>query len=799
MRYYQDARTYALGEVKASLRRGMFTPTLVSMAERANWNSDTVDSAQAEKLAVTSSWVWSDISLIADRVAGESWQVKQRQAEELEDVDNHAFELLWQNPGGTYSGALIAKYLVWWYLLRGESFLFVVTDAPGRGEPRELWPLVAGNVTPEPKTLRASTVTGLPLIDYSYAIGGEPVLLPGENVVHFRYPNPWDFWSGLTPLTAAVQGIELDTGARRWQRDFYRRDNAVPVALVQTAADISDPDFDSLIADIKAQIDAGSRMLFGRSGDLDIKAVQQTIADMQVLQTREFVQNEIDRIYHVPSGIFDGGNSGDAQQAMEISLARNAIQPLLDYFAAELTYKIAPYYGDDIVIAAPDIVPQDRALAAQEYTIYRLERSIDENRAEQNLDEPTGKDSLDKITVAGVPITKVPLRILDLVQAGVLSVKDETEPEPVIPPALVPFAGVNNPPAEGEGEPPEDEEAEPPEGEQPEAEPEAPPSMAGSEAPEQAMANLTRAAWLGVETEIGRWEKVALKELREGRDPAARAFETDVIPADLCESIKIALLLADTEAQVKAAFSSPFAYSKATRITAGGKKDPDADDKDYYESRFGRIWRVNLNGQLQRIMERLGDPPDMTRLDSQFWTADDQEVIRVIRPELERMALDAAETTMRLLPVGFEWGLIADDAAQWAAEHAGQLISRIDETTRRAIARKIQQFINTPGMTVGELEQSLAPQFSGRRAELIAVTEVTDAYAAGTEIIRARADGMGFHMEPVWNTSNDELVCVICGPNDGKRKSEGWTTRGPGSNTHPGCRCWETLSWEANA
>jgi HK97 family phage portal protein len=786
MRYVYDARAYALDEVKASMRRGMFTPALVSMAERASWDSGTVDSAQAEKLAITSSWVWSDISLLADRVAGEPWQVKQRQAEELEDVENHAFEMLWQNPGGTYSGALIAKYLVWWYLLRGEAFLFVATDAPGRGEPKELWPLVAGNVEPQPKTLRASVLTGRPLIDYTYTVGGEPKLLPGENVVHFRFPNPWDYWRGLSPLTAAAQGIELDTGARRWQRDFYRVDNAVPVALVQTHPDINNDDFESLVADIKTQIAAGSRMLFGRSGDLNIQTVQQTIQDMQVLETREFVQNEIDRIYHVPSGIFDGGSSGDAQQAMEISLARNAVQPLLDYFAAELTFKIAPYYGEDIVIAAPDVVPQDRALQAQEYTIYRAERSLDENRAEQNLDELTGKDSLNKITVAGVPITRVPLRILDLVQAGVLSVKDETEPEPVTPPQLLPFTGQDNPPAE-------DEDNEPPEGEQPPEESEQPPSMAGSEAPSQEMANLTRAAWLGVETEIGRWERVALKELREGRDPSERAFETDVIPSDLAESIKAALVLADTEAQVKAAFSPPFAYSKATRITAGGKKDPDADDKDYYESRFGRIWRVNLNGQLQRIIERLGDPPDLSRLDSEFWTADDQEVIRVIRPELERMALDAAETTMRLLPVGFEWGLVADDAAQWAAQYAGQLISRIDHTTQQYVARKVRQYIETSGMTIGDLTDSLAPQFGPVRAEMIAVTEVTSAYSAGHNIAADRARQAGMVLEDIWHTNRDELVCPVCAPNDGKRKSEGWTVADVPA--HIRCRCWKTSTW----
>ena len=68
----------------------------------------------------------------------------------------------------------------------------------------------------------------------------------------------------------------------------------------------------------------------------------------------------------------------------------------------------------------------------------------------------------------------------------------------------------------------------------------------------------TRAARLGVSTEMKKWERVALKELRDGRPPADRAFDTDVIPEDLVVSVAEALEFVETEADIKSVFDLSF-------------------------------------------------------------------------------------------------------------------------------------------------------------------------------------------------------------------------------------------------
>jgi len=210
--------------------------------------------------------------------------------------------------------------------------------------------------------------------------------------------------------------------------------------------------------------------------------------------------------------------------------------------------------------------------------------------------------------------------------------------------------------------------------------------------------------------------------------------------------------------------------------------DPNGDAKDRDEARVARIMRVELNGHLDRIMAELGDPPDINKLDLAFWTAEQAIIITALRPQIERMVLAGAQTTFDLLPVQFDWALAAEDAIAFAQEYTFRLVGApgdtgrsLTATTRRVLQRKVSAYVENP-TTIGQLRDELfTAGFSKTRANAIAVTEVTRAYARGEEIAAKHSQEAGLELEPIWNTLRDELVCPICGPNDGKRKSAGWT------------------------
>ena len=408
LRYFTDAWLYAKATAGESARRGpsMLTEVIQEMGRLGAYGEDTVDTDSAYIMAAATSAVYSAIKLIADRASDNrsTYEIKRRSDESLVDLGNHPMELLMARPNPLMSGAFLKRYLTWWYQLRGNSYLFISTPEVGRGMPVELWPLVANQVFPRPDLMRrgVGVFADRMVIDYEYRVSGRPEYLPGENVVHFRTPNPVDFWTGLSPLTPLLVPLQTDASQSRWVRDFFDKKNAVPTAIISLPPGTTQGDFEEAKLILREQFEKGQRTLITRTGDLSVAVIQQTMEQLQVLNSRAQNTQEVDRVYGIPHGILTEGMSGDSRLAAEVALARNTIQPMVDYFAEELSTNLAPFYGPDLVVVAPNVVPQDRALEAQEYSIYGQDMTINELRAKRDLD------------AVSHPWADVPVRLLAL-------------------------------------------------------------------------------------------------------------------------------------------------------------------------------------------------------------------------------------------------------------------------------------------------------------------------------------------------------------------------------------------------
>jgi hypothetical protein len=175
------------------------------------------------------------------------------------------------------------------------------------------------------------------------------------------------------------------------------------------------------------------------------------------------------------------------------------------------------------------------------------------------------------------------------------------------------------------------------------------------------------------------------------------------------------------------------------------------------------------------------------------------------------VAVDGLLRTALTTGIAFDPAVVNTAAMKWAREYSFNLIRGITETTRQAVSEAIQRWNSTPGMVRQELEDLLAPTFGEKRAESIAITEVTRAAAAGVNENQRLLAEEGLAFARKWFTRNDELVCPICGPLNEKREDEpvpehpdplvvekGW---GAGEKTkdgppgHPRCRCFAGLVW----
>ena len=172
-----------------------------------------------------------------------------------------------------------------------------------------------------------------------------------------------------------------------------------------------------------------------------------------------------------------------------------------------------------------------------------------------------------------------------------------------------------------------------------------------------------------------------------------------------------------------------------------------------------------------------------------------------------------------------DWTLVATYVLQWLDTYSFELIRDLDETARGVLRGAIQRWAEN-GLPLSDLVDELVDLglFDRARAELIASTEVTRAYAMG-QMMAWQQTGVVTAMR--WNTANDERVCPICGPLGGLEFGADGTVPGsieqqlsggvvtelgqpfvhPGGDgragnwaghtfelppAHPRCRCWIT-------
>jgi hypothetical protein len=243
------------------------------------------------------------------------------------------------------------------------------------------------------------------------------------------------------------------------------------------------------------------------------------------------------------------------------------------------------------------------------------------------------------------------------------------------------------------------------------------------------------------------------------------------------------------------------------------RREPGRKEKLEAEARLTRIFN--------RAFRRQGGVVE-TWMEQQYWDRSDVKIIydspfklKVDIPDLDfeedeigdliRELLEAAKGGILLFGKGkpaIDYNLTNAQALKWARDYAYSLIKDITKTTRDVLQSVISAFVETPGMTIGDVISQLP--FDHARSERIAITEITRSYAEG-EMIAGREMRREFpdvRIIKTWFTNNDDLVCDICAPLDGMEVNfeDGFTTEDDKSlgldspPAHVNCRCWMETS-----
>lgn len=419
IRYFSEAIQYGRQPL-LSVKTNRKSPILEAIFDANAYTGATAgDEDRYMRLGVTSASVYHAIDVIAKRVASVknfSVQSTTNGGETWEDDPSHEFTQILKKPNSLMSGTLLLSEVSWWFKLSGNAYIFLDTPLPGQGPIRGMYPLPSDAVEVDPTSVRVSSITGEPVVDYIYTLGGAMETIPGENIIHFRTANPFDFWTGLSPLTALQSTLDTAYAQATWLASYFDEGNAIPTAVISVPSDLSDPDFDEVRDSIIRQFGAQRRAAITRAGELSVQTIQHTIDDMRVMESLTYHDGEIDKVYGVPPGL-TSASSGQARLAAETALARDVVQPMIDYLAEVLTVNLTMYY-DDFRVNGANVVPQDRAMEVKEYQIYGADMTINEGRKEKGLDSLSFSGDMVRFQPL---LDQVPVRLLKDFAPAILS------------------------------------------------------------------------------------------------------------------------------------------------------------------------------------------------------------------------------------------------------------------------------------------------------------------------------------------------------------------------------------------
>lgn len=215
---------------------------------------------------------------------------------------------------------------------------------------------------------------------------------------------------------------------------------------------------------------------------------------------------------------------------------------------------------------------------------------------------------------------------------------------------------------------------------------------------------------------------------------------------------------------------------------------------EWWEERAPMEARVNADGD--EMLVQTGPPQRILvrtttdYLSLQFWAAEKRLLLRLLIPLLAESGaagMAQGEDALRKMALGVDYTLADRQLSKWIRGHADKLATQLTDNTRKALSETISTWM-MDGTDFNDLIRRTERIVGPKRAEIVAVTETTRAFAEGETALWKGAD---YIEGREWATAEDELVCPGCAGLDGQVAPLKGAFAGGVMNPplHPRCRC----------
>jgi len=231
------------------------------------------------------------------------------------------------------------------------------------------------------------------------------------------------------------------------------------------------------------------------------------------------------------------------------------------------------------------------------------------------------------------------------------------------------------------------------------------------------------------------------------------------------------------------------------------KREPGRRRKEQAELKLTAIIKRMFRRQKAKVAAQLAmmhpDRKALNTLDDIDLT--DEEAMAELIAEIVMATRDGVNLFDENVNLTLDYTATNTEAAEWARKYGYDLVRKIDKQTVDALKQAISAFVETPGMTIGQVMDMLP--FDDQRALRVATTEITRTYAQGQQMAgeALAKEFPDVKVKKRWFTNNDDRVCELCGSlNDNEveidedfyEPEDDYQDGNP--PRHVFCRCWTT-------
>ena len=335
------------------LRRGAQVPVpntsqQFSLARILNQNAYDTDPIKTDEdaLKAYSGWVYACVSTISQDVRSSDWNVWEKTGASRDDwkpLDSARLPPVLMRPtAATTWGDLIELTQV--HLdLAGRAFWHLITDGGAGGR-------VVGiqNLNPDWIHKAVYNPARTQVIGWELAAtGATREILPAEDVVMFRYPDPINPTGGISPIRAVAMSADMDTYARAYAAS-HLRNHAQPTGILTTENELTREQA-SLLADSWQESHAGRNRIQVLGKGAQYQTISAHLKDLEFLNLARVSRDQILAAYHMPAsklGLVEDASRANGEEADRV-YSSLCLGPRLRRYHEPITMRVLPRIGLD--------------------------------------------------------------------------------------------------------------------------------------------------------------------------------------------------------------------------------------------------------------------------------------------------------------------------------------------------------------------------------------------------------------------------------------------------------------------